>query len=270
MRRIALSPREIDALPDNLAEAVRAGTFPRAFDPKQPGRPFLPPDLLANDGPWVAVTNPTRQDNARFAAPLHVGFTKGRSVFLALIRLPEGRRAMDDYLQKMRAGGLPQFPTDTHTALIRRMLLIDNTGTLRATPLTESVQLRVFRRLDTGDPYMFTLQRRDLFAGRSGGLHAVGATETSFFDFQTRGGDIFEMKTRSPAPALMKTCTSCHARLDVRGGIGTVVTIYARDDKDPGLAATDLAQQVRFTIDWTRATYTWGLLQGLWEARAAE
>src|SRR5262249_33950713 len=76
MRRIALSPQEIDALPDNLSDAVKTGTFPTDFNPKEADRPFLPSDLLAKDGPWIAVTNPMRQDTNGFAAPLHVRFTK--------------------------------------------------------------------------------------------------------------------------------------------------------------------------------------------------
>jgi hypothetical protein len=62
MRRIALNAKEIEALPDNLAAAVHAGAFPTAFDPKNPDRYFLPPDLLDRDGPWVVVGNRWRHD----------------------------------------------------------------------------------------------------------------------------------------------------------------------------------------------------------------
>jgi hypothetical protein len=271
MRRIALKPEEIRALADNLADAVKADAFPKAFDPQHPERPFLPPDLLAKDGPWVAVHNAQRADQNNFATPLHAAFTKGRSVFVVFLRLPGDRRASEVYWKAMQNGELPQFPEGTQTALLRRTLLIDSTGTLRESPLTESLQLRVFCKLDTGDPYMFTLRRRDLFAGRNGGLHPVGAQETSFFDFQTRGGDVFEMNKRPAAPVLMQSCTSCHARADGRGGIHTVSTIYARGDaKHPGLVPADARDQTRLTLDWVQKTYTWGLLQGLWATQPPE
>jgi hypothetical protein len=273
MRRIALTPGEIDALPDNLTQAVKAGMYYKTFDPKDPTHAFLPTDLLDTDGSWVAVSNLTRANEAFLAAPEHVRFTKGRSVFVVFLRLPTGRRATEAFLKKMQDGDLPQFPEGTQTALLRRMLLIDSSGMLRESPLIESLQIRVYRKLDLGIPFEYTLRRCDLFAGRNGGLHVVGADETSYFDFQTRRGDVFEMSKLPPAAAIMQTCHQCHARLDGRGGIHTVNTIYARGDtgqKPPGLGPTTLSQEARTTIDWVRKTYTWGLLQGLWAARSGE
>ncbi len=273
MRRIALKPGEVDALPDNLAQAGKAGAFPKTFDPKSPARAFLPTDLLAKDGSWVAVSNLTRANEEFLAAPEHVRFTKGRSVFVVFLRLPEGRQATEAFLKKTQEGDLPQFPEGTQTALLRRMLLIDSSGTLRESPLTESLQIRVYRKLDLGIPYEYILRRRDLFAGRRGGLRAVGADEASYFDFPTRGGDVFEMSKLPPAEAIMQTCNRCHSRLDGRGGIHTVNTIYARGDtgqKPTGLGLTTSSWEARTTIDWARKSYTWGLLQGLWATRAGE
>jgi hypothetical protein len=273
MRRIALRPSEIAALPDNLAQAVNAGAFPKAFDPKVRARAILPTDLLAENGSWVAVRNLTRANEELLAAPEHVRFTKGRSVFTVFLRLPEGRRATEVFLRKMQEGDIPQFPEGTQTALLRRMLLIDRSGTIRESPLTESLQIRVYRDLDSGIPYEYSLRRRDLFAGRSGGLHAVEAHETSYFDFQTRGADVFEMPTLPTAQAIMQTCGRCHSRADGRGGIHTVNTIYARFDtgqKATGLCDTTLKQEESMTIEWVRKTFSWGLLQGLWESQTGE
>src|SRR5262249_50045512 len=36
MRSLALTAKEIEALPDNLAEAVKGGALPKEFDPKNP------------------------------------------------------------------------------------------------------------------------------------------------------------------------------------------------------------------------------------------
>jgi hypothetical protein len=273
IRRIALTPEEIGALPDNLTQALKAAAFPMTFDSKHPGRAFLAPDLLAQDGSWVAVSNFTRANEDFLAAPEHVRFTKGRSVFVVFLRLPGGRRTTEAFLRKMSNGDLSQFPENTQTALLRRMLLIDRSGTLRESPMTESLQIRVYRKLDLGIPYEFTLRRRDLFADRTGGLHPVGTDETSYFDFQTRGADVFEMPKLPPAEAIMQTCNRCHSRQDGRGGIHTVSTIYTRSDngqKATGLWPTTLSHEARTTIDWVRKSYTWGLLQGLWEVRAAK
>jgi hypothetical protein len=273
MRRIALRPREFDALPDNLTQAVIAGAFPQSFDPKVPTRAFLPTDLLAENGSWVAVRNLTRANEELLAVPEHVRFTKGRSIFTVFLRLPKGRRATEAFLRKMQDGDIPQFPEGTQTALRRRMLLIDSSGTIRESPLTESLQIRVYRNLDSGVPYEYSLRRRDLFAGRSGGLHAVAADETSYFDFQTRGKDVFEMPRLPPAESIMQTCSHCHSRADGRGGIHTVNTIYARVDagqKATGLCDTTLKQEASMTIDWVRKSFSWGLLQGLWEAQTGE
>jgi len=182
MRQVALAPAEIDALPDNLAATVRAGTFPTSFDPKHADRPFLPSDLLDPDGPWVAVANPDRTD--RLAAPEHVRFTKGRSLFLTLVRSPEGRQTTEAAVKKL------EFPTGTQVALLRRIFLIDTTGALRPTRLTESLQLRVFQEPYRNHPaFEFALRRADLIARRSGGLRPIGEEDVLYFNFGGVGGD---------------------------------------------------------------------------------
>jgi hypothetical protein len=268
MSRIALSADEIAALPDNLAAAAKSGTFPREFDAKHPDRPFLPPDLLAKDGPWLAVNHPEREENGRPAALAHTAFTKGRSVFVVLLQLPGGRQATEHYLKTMPAGGT-QFPEGTQLVLLRRALLIDRTGTLRESPLTESVEIRVYQKLDLGIPIAFALRRSDLFAGRTGGLRAIGPEETSYFDFQTRGSDVFEEAKRPPAQHMMETCNRCHARNSGKGGIHTVNTFYSvgTDGPPPGLTFTTPQAVTHATVDWVRQTYSWGLLQGMWESR---
>jgi hypothetical protein len=282
MRQVALAPAEIDALPDNLAAAMRAGTFPTSFDPKHPDRPFLPPDLLDPDGPWVAVANPDRMDG--LAAPEHVRFTKGRALFSTLVRSPEGRKSTEASVKKL------EFPTGTQVALLRRMLLIDTTGTIRPTHVTESLQLRVFQEPRRNHPaFECILRRADLIAQRHGGLRPVGAEEVLYFNFGGLAGDqagfpdpVEERSHRHP-DALRKTCMVCHVdvndtiRLSTAFAGGREIPVFHQGPHDeskqivgwsvkPGLMLTTLKQQVESTIAWTRKTYTWGLLQGLWEA----
>jgi hypothetical protein len=273
MRRVALKPDEVAALPENLSQAVKAGTFPDSFNPKEPGRAFLPRDLLEVDGPWIPVSNLSRESEDLPTAPEHTRFTRGRSVFVVLLRLPEGRTATAAFLKKMREGEILQLPKGAQTALLRRTLLIDSSGNLRESPLTESLQIRVYKKQDLGIPFMLTLRRKDLFAGRNGGLLPVGQAETSYFDFQTRGVDVFEEAVLPPAEAVMQTCSHCHTRTDGREGIYSVNTIYAPRDAGPtttGLCSTTLSMESERTIGWVRKTYTWGLLQGLWEAQPGD
>ena len=164
--RLALTPDQIKKLPDNYAAALASGTFAKRFAPERPDQPFLP-DLFAPDGPWVCVG---RTDGP--VAPEHLRDDGGNNVFtnsafLLFLRLPAGRAATLDYLQRLRSFDqpllvevketerrldkyipnpkLPPFPAGTEVALVRRALLIASTNTPAATGLTESVQLRVYR-----------------------------------------------------------------------------------------------------------------------------
>jgi hypothetical protein len=271
MRRVALTADEIKQLPDNLAAAVAARTFPRAYDSAHPDRPFLPVDLLQPDGPWVIVRSRLRADE--LAAPTHAEATGGRSAFLILLRLPEGRWATEDYLKRLEAVGedqeIPQFPAGTQVALLRRTLLIDTTGTLRPTSLTEGLQLRVYQKLTAPDLYEFSLHRADLFAGRSGGLHPTAADESNIFDLGVLGlsprgrQDPLESKERDPqsTPIVMKSCVGCHAGPGIFGFQSMFVDHFHR----PPLGASTATDQQSAAIERTRKTYAWGLLQGLWE-----
>jgi hypothetical protein len=181
--RLALSPEQIKQLPDTYAAAVASGAFPRRFDPAQPDRPHLPPDLFATDGPWVCLGRPDGP-----VAPEHLREENGNpfthSVFLVFLRLPAGRAATLDYLKRLRAFDqpflvkaddaargtdkyipnpkLPQLPVGTEVALVRRALLIASTLTPMPTALTESVQLRVYREVPE-------LTRKNLDAALAGG-----------------------------------------------------------------------------------------------------
>jgi hypothetical protein len=127
IKRLALSPDQIAALPNmyNLATSSRA--FAVGYDPNHRERPYLPPDLLERNGPWVQISN----RGGRPIASSHVDFFSGRSVFLVFMRLPEGPAATLKYLETLSAfpkpwlaapedlrrqlpnPALPEFPTGT-------------------------------------------------------------------------------------------------------------------------------------------------------------
>ena len=56
IRRVALTQKQIEGLPDNYAAAARSGTFAPRFDASQPDRAFLPPDLTTTAGAWVVIS----------------------------------------------------------------------------------------------------------------------------------------------------------------------------------------------------------------------
>ena len=254
MRRVALSPAEIEALPDNLAQAVKSGdsrglstqTIPERLSCHRTCSP-----RMGHGSPSATPSTPPRNSWPRRSM---FRFTKGRSVFVVFLRLPGGRRATEAYLKELQEGGLPQFPEGTQTALLRRILLIDDSGTLRESPLTEDLQVRVYHKLDLGIPYEFTLHRSDLFAGRAGGLHAIGRDETSYFSSRPAA--------RMSESARASTCGADLANLHSmpfpprRPGeeFHTVNTIYSRGDhgqKATGLRATEMNHEARTTIRWT-------------------
>ena len=272
MRRVALTKHEIARLPDNLSLAVKSKTFADEYDPSHPERPFLPGNLLNPAGPWLMLGDRWGWKGNFLAAPIHAEAINGRSVFLIFLRLPGGREATKAYLKKLervRIGQdeVPQIPMGTQVALLRRLLLFDESGVLRLTPMTESLQIRAYQMLEAPDNYEFTLRRKSLFAGRAGGLHPVAADEINYFDvgsvmLSPDSPDPFETGNERPAPVIMKSCAECHPGSGIHGFRSMFIDRY----ESPALcAAEDLEDQVRITIDRASKTYAWGLLQGLWE-----
>jgi hypothetical protein len=103
LRRIALSPEELAALPDNYAQAVASGEFAREYDPAHVDRAFFPPDLFEPHGPWVELEDPGNPEPVNFQ---HLSDHSARSSFLVFLRLPGGRTATFDYLRVLRSLGL--------------------------------------------------------------------------------------------------------------------------------------------------------------------
>jgi hypothetical protein len=230
--RLALTPRQIRALPATYAAASASGEFNPSFDPQYPHQPFLPPDLPHPHGPWVCLSAFSRD-------PTVLGHFTGRSRFLAFIRLPEGRDATLAYVNSLRSQpplivkpvsvpllnlALPQFPAGTQVALLRQLIAIDTEGNLVPTRLSESLQLRVYRAIAPQRPYMndsdqspnqdffeFRLSIRRLLANRTGGLRAIGPAETEFATFSTYGIDAFEsVNPLETQGVILARCRACH------------------------------------------------------------
>jgi hypothetical protein len=235
LRRLAITPKEIESLPNNYAQAVASGSFAKEYDPAHREQAFLPPDLLDPRGPWVYIDSSPEAFNSGGVAQAHVQAFSGRSRFLVFMRLPEGRKATLAYLQTLWNfpepwvhgpesaddqsivnSNLPSFPAGTEVALVRQMVLFDNQGNLAPAPITESVQIRAYHSITATPPRYFSgdwaqviknsgqdfyevrLSRPLLFAGKDGGLRATGREEKELSTFQQQGDDEIEEMEEHP------------------------------------------------------------------------
>ncbi|MGA2075542.1 MAG: hypothetical protein ABSH52_18790 [Terriglobia bacterium] len=303
LRRLALTSDEIKSLPDNYTQAAASGAFAREYDPTNRDRTFLPPDLLQPRGPWVCI-----KGDPEPVALTHVGAVSGRSRFLVFVRLPQGRQATLDYFHALwkvpepwvaseflasRSSSNPnlaQFPVGTQVAILRQMMLLDSSGSLVPTRITESVQIRVYRaitarhdqnnisidwpaaRVDQ-DFYEVRLSQAKLFAGQAGGLKAIAPDETEFPVFQTQGHDVFEDSAKEHVPLekprgrILDRCVACHSA----PGINSLQTLRqllkpheAQLDPDPPYDS--LWWETQGALVWKSNHYDWGLLNGYWQA----
>jgi hypothetical protein len=307
IQRLALTTEQIKGLPDNYAAALASRAFAEKHNPDHPERPFLPPDLFQKDGSWVELV---ADNGSTVTASRHVYDFGARSAFRVFLRLPEGRKATLAYITKLgdfpepwllnpepdrkRDGllrlnpDLPQFPVGTQVALARQMLLIDKEGELAPTQVTESVQLRVFRKIAGADPdnrrpgdpdpqdsYEFTLMRVLLFAGAgtSGGLRPLGRDDKDFrSQLLVHGYDEFDSQNNSSLEnhmgQPMRSCLGCHDRPGIYSFRSYTGGDYPRGPYYlPHLRANDGEgnEQARLTTFKKREQYSWGLLRGLWE-----
>jgi hypothetical protein len=282
MRRVAMPRKSIEALPDTYAAAGASGDFVNRTATSD-----LPRDLFSANGPWVSV------GDFEPLLPQHSA-ELGRSAFIVLWNLPGDAAQTQAYLQKLwnfpqpfvaddmfqfeRDGevratlnpALPAIPDGTRLALVRKMLLIDDSGVIVPSNVIESIQLRAFPGVVFSE---LKMSRAALFAGKAGGLRAVRADEGDFITFSAHGMDPFEQAS-GPQPFMLahelEGCISCH-HVKLEPAITTVLSLrrmlrpaslvdsrherWARYYTQPTLAA-----------DMKSRSYTWGVLQGLWQS----
>jgi hypothetical protein len=157
-----------------------------------------------------------------------------------LVSADHGRKRLAKFSPNPK---VPALPEGTEVALVRRALLVASPNTVTATALTESVQLRVYREIPSMSPetleaalgggtaagtrarawqaaHEFRLSRGLLFAGKAGGLRAVGADERDFKNgFGAHPWDEFERPLRPGQSfpgadqqfSIRESCFACHS-----------------------------------------------------------
>jgi hypothetical protein len=316
LRRLELTATEISALPDNYAQAVGSGTFAKEYDAQHAERAFLPPDLFDPRGPWVYIDPSPEALDSGGVATAHVQAFAGRSRFLLFMRLPEGRKATVRYLetlwnfpqpwvqgpsfapdQAVINPDLPSFPGGTEVALVRQMNIFDDHGELVASPITESVQMRVYHTITTTparyfgggdmrtvaknsgqDFYEIRFSRPLLFAGKVGGLRAIGPEEKELSTFQQQGNDEVQEFDEHPEfkkmwPPVLQSCLSCHSGGGVRS-LNSVDKLFKPNRRQMDAPANE-SYAGRCWLDdgtssWKQGRYDWGLLNGYWAVSKAQ
>ena len=281
--RLALRDSEIAMLADNYSLAVESHQFPAGHDPNHPDRPFLAADLFDPAGPWVRFHENTAQPMAR----QHFEGAGGRAAHVIFLRLPQGRAAAEKFLKDLRPNAIQQFPPGTMLAMVRKAMAIDRSNKIRPTPITELVQIRVYRRIpenrhanmegDFGqqDVYEFILDRPQLFAGKPG-LRALTPDDPAQ-PFARNEGDPFVRMLREPAqdPAAingmrlpsLKNCIHCHQAPGVHSVLSMNRAFQDPNDQGEMFRTYDLKVELNYTAHAKTQQYNWGLLQGLLEAK---
>lgn len=287
IHRLALTREQIRALPDTYDAAVATQRFASVYDPRKPREPFLPPELFRPDGPSVCISAHSEEPTA-----LQHFYFSGRSRFLVFMKLPGGRDATLAYIERLRSSAqppllgdflnlaLPQFPVGTHVALVRQLIVVDSTGKLVPTRLTESVQLRVYHSITPGTRYVnyingpsshdqdcfeFRMSRPELFARRNGGLVAVGPSETEFAVFNSHGMDAFD--PASPLEGqnvILKRCGGCHSDSEIHS-VQSRTRWMTQPPRAGGHHSDPIAWESDVTIARKAQQPEFKLLQRLWQ-----
>jgi hypothetical protein len=198
IRKLALTPGEIGALPDNYQAAVRLQDFP---------------DLFAASGQWLEVERGQQRFHDRAA-----DFRRAARVFVKPAVPPRDVQAFLSQLADSRG----KSAEVEAVALVMQLLLVDTNGQVMPTRLTYEVQLRTFlpgpetkvnvnelsRRLLLKDPRSSRFESfrdKDPAYLRAAGNHYAFATPLNL------AGTMDDSKSREPVlVSLRRSCVACH------------------------------------------------------------
>jgi hypothetical protein len=303
--RLRLENSAISALPDNYAEAVKSAAFDSDFDPEHPENPFLPPDLFDPNGPWVLIRDGRGEPAApvhvqrlsgRSAFLVLVRCPGGREATLSYLKTlnlyptpwllkpaeiatsyPSHERVRWDPLRLDPS--TPQFPEGTMVALVRQMMVLNEKLEPLPTSITQKVQFRVYKKIGgtrSGDPrtnfnarqvaYEFVMRRRDLLAGKSGGLQPVGPIEAEYQLIHRKLG--LTRTKELQGLAVLSTCVSCHNGEGIFS-VNSYRDFFTMTTNPQLLPSNDLSHERAAAGLWKMKQFDWGLLRGLLDAEAS-
>lgn len=305
IRRMALPEEDIQQLPSPFRTTLAASIYSPDVNSEDTLKPFLPTDLMDENGSWVCINKPD------FPIPVtrHSEAVDYRSAFMLLLKLPGGRQKTLDYLAKLNAfrqpwlpgkqersvnvpehhdlfgldlhanPGTPNFPVGTQVALVQQALLIDDSGELVLSPLVQNIQLRAYLNVSVdgrlnnalSGPAQavaeFVLQPRLMMQGKTP-MRAVGSGERRHTVTFTHSDPIEYPRANNErhAPRL-RSCMACHSGAGIHS-INSRVQLFQRSSVlPPRLTASTAAAIGTATVLKKRQTYSWGLLHGLLRVR---
>jgi hypothetical protein len=244
---------------------VKSGGFADRHDPEDGFKPFLPADLYSKDSSWICLGD----GDHPIPANIHTQDDKWRSMFLTFMRLPGGRTATLQYMEKAE-NGAEKFPVGTQFGLVEQAFLISDQGELVLSPLIVSIALRAYLDVERkfrkgGSPTQsvaeFVMQPRQLMRGNA----VMKALIPSDHRFETAEGffaptrvDPFE-QGRMPRHTRLNTCMECHSGRGI-DSIQTIINVgYSHFLTKGGPEVISNA-----TSDSKRDDKTWKALHELW------
>jgi len=271
IRRVALAKAEILTLPDTRAATMKNGSFPQEHDPTDSFKPFLPADLYAKESSWVCLGKVGNPDTD------HARMDRWRSMFLQFVRLPGGRKATLEYIEKLN--DREAFPVGTQFALIDQAFLISDQGEIVLSPVINSIELRAYlnvmmtaleaRPTPTVCVAEFVMQPEQLKKGNFL-MRALGPKD---YRFQTISADtggrvdpleaISAVDVRNMTPTL-QGCVFCHERS--RAGVRSLGDFMFGDRNADKLTfeAGNPAHVAQSVAVAKQKDKTWERLQELW------
>jgi hypothetical protein len=216
------------------------------------------------------------------------------------MKLPGGREATLAYLEELnkaseahgvfkgferfdeKDNGLPALPIGTRVALVRQMMLIDQTGRIVPSPIVQTVRLRVYlpesRREQNKDAkqevHKFKITRSALLGGKAGGMKPIGLAEMERLALTHTREELRGTHVE------LHRCASCHGWLSHNKRIGSVFSfnqgfLSSKQNINLGqksypfsfenrarLYPIKIDDELNRTVQWKKSRNDWSMLRG--------
>jgi hypothetical protein len=198
IRKVALTPEEIRALPDNYSQSASK---------------FALPDLFHNSGGWVEIQ--------WFPDRAHDGAAEYRRYSRIFVKLPNSVRNTQKALDALRESEGDAKSALDGAAILIQLILIDSHGKLTPTHLTAETEFRLFERASDGtfkrtNIRVCEISRQLLLRdSQAGGLVYEDETSQAYFGSYTFASPSFaEGPADKPGHPIVVTirrrCMHCH------------------------------------------------------------